>query len=401
MTVKKLAGKLHLWLGFAAGLIVLVSLLAAALFVWEEELNEWYHHDKIFVKEVKQQRLPFATLLANAQKISSNNTVTFVNLDNDPEKSVVFINYKAAEKKGWTWASGVEDYSKIYVDQYTGKVLGKTDLRYDWIFCMRMLHQCLLLNYDVGHYIVGGATLTIVVMIITGIMLWWPKNKAALKQRLWFRWEKTTQWKRKNYDFHNIGGIYTFLFILFFGLTGLVWTFDWWENAIYRMLGNHPDKVFSRASVPPPAAATNDGVFDIMLNDIAGKIPAWREMGFNIPSATAKKATGITAFIRYSSGKSGWDESDSYTYHPQTGTLYHSIKHEQKTLGAKWRNSNYAMHVGSIYGLPTKLLATFISLFCASLPVTGFYIWWGRQKKSKKTAKAPARRNQQAIPAAV
>ncbi|RIV19038.1 PepSY domain-containing protein [Fibrisoma montanum] len=70
--------------------------------------------------------------------------------------------------------------------------------------------------------------------------------------------------------------------------------------------------------------------------------------------------------------------------HPSTGDLFHQDRQEDKTLGATWRNSNYAIHVGSIYGLPTKLLASFVALFLASLPVTGFLIWWGRRKKAAK-----------------
>ncbi|MGN6494885.1 MAG: PepSY-associated TM helix domain-containing protein [Agriterribacter sp.] len=394
MTAKKLIGKLHRWLGFTAGLVVFISLTAAAIFVWEEELNAWYHRDKLFVKEVKEHRLPFDTLIAAAKQVSFNHAVSSVKIDRDPARAFVFLHVKKREKAGWTWASSIEDYSRIYVDQYTGKVLGVIDMRYDWIFCTRMLHQCLLLNYDVGHYIVGGATLIIFIMIITGIVLWWPKNKAALKQRLWFRWKHSTKWKRKNYDLHNIGGIYTFLFVLLFAITGLVWTFDWWTNGIYYLLGSKdPEKVFERPPKPIASNSTGRAAVDVIFEDVATRVPRWRNINMNIPADTgALKAVSST--IKYSSGSSGWDESDSYYYHPQTGELYFSTTHNQKTLGAKWRNSNYAIHVGSIYGWPTKVLACFIALFCASLPVTGFYIWWGRRKKknrdvTSKTITAP------------
>jgi len=46
-------------------------------------------------------------------------------------------------------------------------------------------------------------------------------------------------------------------------------------------------------------------------------------------------------------------------------------------------NANYDIHVGSIFGLPTKIIAFIVSLLCASLPVTGFMIWYGRNKKKK------------------
>ncbi|WP_346315909.1 PepSY-associated TM helix domain-containing protein [Chitinophaga sp. YIM B06452] len=378
---KKILGKIHLWLGLTAGLVVFISLTAAAVFVWDKELTDWYHKEKIFVPEVRAERLPFNILLESARKAARGHSVSYVTLSREPERAYVFLNYKEAKEPGWLYASSIENYEQIYVDPYTGKVLGVVDLPRDWIFNTRMLHQCLLLNYDIGHYIVGGATLIIFVMIITGIVLWWPKNKAALKQRLWFKWKSSTKWKRKNYDLHNIGGIYTFLFVLLFAATGLVWTFDWWTNGIYRLLGNEPSKVFTRAPKPATVADSVAHIYDRVFADAMHRVPNWRLAGFTIPEPGAKEPREIQAFIRYYSGTSGWDESDIYAYHPKTGALYFSTPHDKKTLGAKWRNSNYAIHVGSIYGLPTKILACFIALYCASLPVSGFLIWWGRRKK--------------------
>nr|WP_277603215.1 PepSY-associated TM helix domain-containing protein [Sphingobacterium sp. DR205] len=54
-----------------------------------------------------------------------------------------------------------------------------------------------------------------------------------------------------------------------------------------------------------------------------------------------------------------------------------------KTLGMKWRNSNYDIHVGKIAGRTGMWIAFIASLICASLPVTGFYIWYGRKFKKK------------------
>jgi len=49
---------------------------------------------------------------------------------------------------------------------------------------------------------------------------------------------------------------------------------------------------------------------------------------------------------------------------------------------------NYDIHVGAVLGLPGKFLAFFASLVAASMPVTGFCIWWGRRKKKKPTPAA-------------
>src|SRR5690606_21172948 len=60
---------------------------------------------------------------------------------------------------------------------------------------------------------------------------------------------------------------------------------------------------------------------------------------------------------------------------------------------ATWlRRMNYGLHVGEAGGLTTKILYFLGSLICASLPVTGFIIWWGKKKKNKKAARKTVRR---------
>lgn len=71
-----------------------------------------------------------------------------------------------------------------------------------------MLHWSLLLSGEIGEQIVGWSTLTFVIMLIGGLVLWWPKKrKKDIKGSLWFQWKSTTRWERKNYDLHNIPGL--------------------------------------------------------------------------------------------------------------------------------------------------------------------------------------------------
>jgi uncharacterized iron-regulated membrane protein len=54
-------------------------------------------------------------------------------------------------------------------------------------------------------------------------------------------------------------------------------------------------------------------------------------------------------------------------------------------LGQKIYRANFDIHVGTIGGMPTKVLASFASLVGASLPITGCVIWynrkWGKKRK--------------------
>src|SRR5690606_19731633 len=77
---------------------------------------------------------------------------------------------------------------------------------------------------------------------------------------------------------------------------------------------------------------------------------------------------------------------DQYSLKELTGD--HEVydkPYNEGEFGAKLRRMNYDIHVGSILGFPGKLLAFLSSLIGASLPITGFLIWWGRKfGKSKQ-----------------
>ena len=96
-----------------------------------------------------------------------------------------------------------------------------------------MIHWSFLLKESWGKYVVGIPVIIFIGMLITGIVLWWPKNKAARKQRFWFRWKSIKNWKRKNYDLHNIFGFYSSVFALIFAITGLFYAFFVIKAAIY------------------------------------------------------------------------------------------------------------------------------------------------------------------------
>ncbi|MEX2568216.1 MAG: PepSY domain-containing protein, partial [Cyclobacteriaceae bacterium] len=93
--------------------------------------------------------------------ISPNKDLYSVTVFAEKDKSVLFETYKSAEEPGWTFFSQYEYWDKIYVDPYSGEILGEVNMIYDWIYLCRMMHQQLLLNYEIGHWPVAISTLII------------------------------------------------------------------------------------------------------------------------------------------------------------------------------------------------------------------------------------------------
>ncbi|MEM8567290.1 MAG: PepSY-associated TM helix domain-containing protein [Bacteroidota bacterium] len=377
---KKIVGLLHLWIGLSSGSIICTSMFGASIFVWQEELTNWYYADIIYSQKIGKDVLPISELHRRVTNAYPGKEFNFLFVEDDPYRNYAWRSYKGSEDPGWTWPSGISHYVMVFINPYSGEITGHIDKRTDWITLSRFLHQTLLLEYELGTSIIGVAGLIMILMAVSGLLLWWPKTIRSLKRRLKVKW--TATFKRVNWDLHAAGGFYTYLFILFFAATGLVWSYSWWGDGIVKLMGDDPDQIFSFKELPKIDSLDYLSGMDIAYEDVLSRRTDWKKINIGIPLPNQGKGR-ILAGIAYESADSWWSTSDYYHYHPKTGKQYESFRHDEKLLSEKWRHSNYEMHVGSIYGLPTKIIAFICALFCAFLPISGFLIWWERRKKKK------------------
>jgi uncharacterized iron-regulated membrane protein len=244
------------------------------------------------------------------------------------------------------------------------------------------LHISLLLGHKFGSQIIGCSVLIFIIMLITGMILWWPKKrKKAIRQRLWFRWKDTTKWKRKNYDLHNILGFYIMIFALIIALTGLVWSYQWVNNS-FQWIANGGESSPERSypeSISKSTKASNP--LDKLFVELASKHDNYDYVQIYTKGTLDEKGV-YNGYIPHNS--TGISSSDSYYYDQYTLKEVGSLPHKEKSNGEKLRSMNYDIHTGAILGLPGKILAFFASLVSASLPITGFMIWWGRNKKKRR-----------------
>ena len=75
---------------------------------------------------------------------------------------------------------------------------------------------------------------------------------------------------------------------------------------------------------------------------------------------------------------------DQFTLRELPKDKIYGQKFSDDSFGNQLRRMNYDIHIGTVLGLPGKVLAFFVSLIGATLPITGFIIWWGRGSKQKK-----------------
>lgn len=180
-TFKKYVLKVHLWLGLITGIIVLIVSLSGAFFVFNEDITAVMRKQHIFhgEKDIQHKKpIPIHDLkdIVNSQLKNEIVKAEEVTIPIDPARSYEFGLIKG-NPDGWNYFNNILIYKNVYVNQYTGKVLAVYDIKKNpFYFCME-LHRSLLLSNKIGGTIVGTSTIIFVIMLVTGIILWWPKNK--------------------------------------------------------------------------------------------------------------------------------------------------------------------------------------------------------------------------------
>jgi uncharacterized iron-regulated membrane protein len=382
--LKRLNAWLHLWLGLASGLIVLIVSITGCLFVFQKEISEVIYKDMFFVTPQSTPVLPPSVLQEKAQTaIGKDKGILYMTFYKEPNRAWEFMAYKAGNDKAITWFGSVDYYESVFVNPYTGAITGIHDYKHDFFVVVKYIHWSLLLNGPVGEQIVGWSTFIFVILLITGLILWWPKKwtKASKEQSFKIKW--SAKFKRVNYDLHNVLGFYSMLLALVIAFTGMVWAFKWFEATVYV--------VAARTTTPPKHAdfksdtlltASTNGM-DIAYAWMLKEMPDAQRFGASAVAPDAAAPLYMSGYF----GKETYYNRDDFQFDKHSGKMLGRITAKDRNAGETLINMNYDIHVGAIGGIAGKILAFIISLICASLPVTGLLVWLNKGKKKAKTEK--------------
>lgn len=373
--MRKIVLKIHLWLGLLSGLVVFIVALTGCIYVFKEEIQNSTETFRYVTPQNKTYLNP-SILIQKAQKILPDKKIHALMYHREGKATkVIFYEY---EKK---------DYFFIYMNPYSGKILKVVDINQDFFTFILNGHFYLWLPDSIGQTIVASSTFIFLILLISGLILWWPKKKNQRKTAFQFKW-KNTRWKRRNYDLHRILGFYVFSFGLVFAITGLVWGFVWFRDTYYYTItgGKSYQEYVEPISQLVEKNSKNEQNSLLQLDKIWNKVKqelpknGWIEL--HIPEAKE----GSIAININPDEETYW--KTDYRYFDQYSLNELNVTHQwgrfnDKLLnGDKLMRMNYDIHVGGIGGIYGKIIAFFLSLIIASLPITGFLIWWGRRKKS-------------------
>ncbi len=362
--MRKVFSIVHLWLSVPFGLIITLVCFSGAMLVFEKELTELTHRDFYFT-DVPEGTGPLpadsvAAIVAAA--LPEGVEVTGVSIFPDPERT-------------WKVSLSEPRRASVHVDQFTGEILGREERGAFFTFMFRM-HRWLLDSMKPGEtvfwgkIIVGTSTLMFVPVLLSGLVMWWPRTARALKSRLKISVRKG--WTRFLHDLHVAGGLYACIFLLAMALTGLTWSFKWYRTGFYKVFGAGAPAAGGHSPRQSSPAHSGDStlpaaVWQKVYERLASENPDYARITVSDGEASVQH-----------SGPGNSRASDTYRFNREDGSITSVSLYRDASSSAKLRGWIYSVHTGSWGGLVTRVLSFLAALTGAFLPLTGYWLWLRR-----------------------
>jgi uncharacterized iron-regulated membrane protein len=356
--LRKLLLKVHLYIGLVAASFLFILSLSGAVLTFDQDYDRWLHPSLWYVSP-------------HGQRMSRQSLVDRVELQFKPARVTNFITSR--DDRAYVFV--MSDRSLVFVDQYIGAILGrrihptKIDSFVSWVHSLHthLVHLSVGAT-DVGEWLVDIATIEMMVLIPTGLSLWWRRKKLSVS------WK--TSRIRSNRDMHSVLGIYSGVVLLIISVSGFFIAFDqplFWATQSSPQQGK--PKPHSELSMSGP---THGGSLAARLNlddvvriaDTAFPGAPTTRVDFPLgPSGTYVVNKQLPQWV---AGKVATQVYiDRYTC-----KVLRVDDARDATSGYRARNIMVALHTGAILGLPSKILMSVSSLLLSFLAVTGLVIGW-------------------------
>ena len=407
--MKKVFRQIHLWLSVPTGIIITLVCFSGAMLVFEKEITEAIKHELYFVKEAKGEPIPMQELMEKVEETLPDSV------------SISCVTVFADSIRTYQVSLTKPRRASIYVNQYTGEVTGRSE-RLPFFDVMFHLHRWLMgSSSGVGKLLTGICTLVLVFILITGILMWLTNRHKPLKASLAIH--VTKGWGRFWHDLHVAGGIYATIFLLAMALTGLTWSFSWYRTGFYACFGvessekggahgeggnshreergshgdgrnNHEGKRGEgrgerrgegRGGEFYHRGGYHEGGFheggygyhrrspyrhwDDVLHEVALKNPDYQQITLKPEVAEVVP-----------DGRLSMRATDKYSYDRRSGEITDVQLYSAEKKDTKVRGGVYMVHTGSWGGIITRILSFLAALIGATLPLTGYWLWFRRKR---------------------
>ncbi|AWL28288.1 hypothetical protein DJ533_06745 [Acinetobacter defluvii] len=219
---KKILFQLHWFFGITAGLILSIMGVTGAIYSYEQPIQKWLNPDSYTVQVENRAKLTPAEIYQHFQITQPKIKINSITIHQAPDASSSINIEKEGARKGFN----------VMINPYSAEILPEVKGREFFQF-IQQLHRNLTVG-PVGKQITAACTLILIYFILSGLYLRWPK-KHSFKQ--WFSIKPKLKGRNFLWDLHAVVGTWVVIFYLLLAVTGLYWSYDWWRNGMFKVLG--------------------------------------------------------------------------------------------------------------------------------------------------------------------
>jgi uncharacterized iron-regulated membrane protein len=421
----------HLTSGVVAGVVILIMCVTGVALTYQKEMQYWA--DTRFYRTTGGgQRAAIADLIAAVRAVDPSATPATITWRSDPSAPV----------------AAVMGPRTLYLNPYTAGVYGEPTGQKMRAFFTSMTnwHRYLAMSGDqrtTGRAITGASNLLFLFIVLSGLYLWLPKafSKTQLRNILWFR--RGLRPKARDFNWHNTIGIWSAIPLALVVYSGVVISYPWASNAVYRMVGEAPPapaagraggaggpgaeggraggagrggrggraggpagieaagpqarggEARSGAALtvaPPPAApvTSSNGNIEMLVDRAMAFQPTWQMLALRVP--TEPNAPAVFTIDRGDAGQPNL--RGTLTLDASTGEVQRWQTFSDGTRGQRLRSFLRFAHTGEIGGLTGQTIAGLVSAGGAVLVYTGIALalrrFWSWRSKRRQTDTAAA-----------
>ncbi|MND37830.1 Sulfite reductase [NADPH] flavoprotein alpha-component [compost metagenome] len=366
--LKKTLFQLHWFFGISAGLVLALMGITGAAVSFQDEILSTLNPSVLQVEKQVAGVLPPVELVERIEA-ASGKKVSMLTVETDSGSAAkVWFTPPPGERRG----------EMRYFDPYTAEFLGDATGQ-GFFGLMLQLHRFLAMG-DTGRQITGACTLILVFFCLSGLYLRWPRQWKS-----WRTW-LTLDWKKKgrsfNWDLHSVAGTWCLVFYLLAALTGLSWSYEWYNKGLTRLLSDSPQNERVRGGRGPapqgPAPTADYAAMWSSIYSAAG--PQLSSYNVRMPPVAGQPAT-----VYFLLKTSPHDRAlNQITLDPATGVVKRVDRYSDKSLKAQLLTSIYALHVGSYFGIVGRIILTLTALSMPLFFVTGWMLYLDRRRKKRQ-----------------
>lgn len=366
--LRKAIFQIHLWLGLLLTIYVVMVGVSGSILVLRHELQEWTGLNPQ-LPPLQSEGHPLIGFSGAADAIRAKY----------PKARISFLYPPREENPGYyaLVANGRERLT-ITVHPYSGEILLAEPPRQTWLTWVGQMHYFLLLPSKPGIIINGIGSALLILMTLTGLVLWWPGIRQWMRA---FTVDFRRSWKRVNWDLHNVTGFWTLSIVLIWAISGvyLVWPRE------FTAAVNRISPVSIEGSRERRIKATENKT---------GLVPALPRIEKEAPRLIPDSHIGAVSFpvapsaplqlYMVRSGRESLSGADFVYYDSMTGAhLKTSIRSRPKSAGdwVIWLMA--PLHFGTYWGFSIKILWFVLGFSLPLLAVTGVLMYWNRYLSRK------------------